>query len=372
MFEITMLPAAQGDCLWIEYGSPIKRILIDGGVHATGAVLRQRIEALPVRDRVFELGVVTHVDLDHILGMLQLLKDPPEGLVFKDFWFNGLDHLPEDPTDTSTLGPRMGQEMMELLADSPAVKAWNGAFGKRAVSVGSSKLPGSASGLPSFDVSGMRLTVLGPTGARLARLRPTWEKEMARLADERTREEAGHPEDEIDDETTLGGERIETLKDLRNLAEAPFSEDSSKANGSSIVLLAEHGGRRCLLAGDAFAADVLAAATLVAGGEGEEVLRVDAWKLAHHGGEKNTSPDLVRAVATERYLISTSGTRYDHPRPQTVARVLLERPDQGEARLVFNYRSEFTDVWEDAARFGRSVRYEAGFPATNGTNAVEL
>lgn len=372
MFKITILPAAQGDCLWIEYGSPTKRILIDGGVHATCAVLRQRIEELPVTDRVFELGVVTHVDLDHILGMIQLLTDPPEGLVFKDFWFNGLDHLPVDATDISTLGPRMGEELMALLADSPAVEVWNGAFGNGAVSVGSSELPDSARALPSFDLGGMRLTVLGPTGIRLAGLRPTWEHEMERLAARQAELPAGHPEDEVDDQSTLGDERIATMKDLRTLADAPFSEDRSKANGSSIVLLAEHDGRRCLFAGDAFAEDVLAAAMLVASAEGEDVLSVDAWKLAHHGGEKNTSTDLVRAIAADTYLISTSGTRYGHPRPQTVARILLERPEQSRPRLIFNYRSEVTAVWQDVTRFGGNVLYEAVYPATDGTVTIDL
>lgn len=37
MFAIEMLPAAHGDCLWLEYGerARLKRILIDGGVAPT-------------------------------------------------------------------------------------------------------------------------------------------------------------------------------------------------------------------------------------------------------------------------------------------------------------------------------------------------
>ena len=41
MFTIEMLPAAHGDCLWIEYGSgqEVRRILIDGGLHCDSSRL---------------------------------------------------------------------------------------------------------------------------------------------------------------------------------------------------------------------------------------------------------------------------------------------------------------------------------------------
>ena len=74
MFQIEMLPAGRGDCLWIEYGScsDVHRILIDGGPEGTYDVLRERILALPPAERRFELIVLTHVDRDHIAGLIPL------------------------------------------------------------------------------------------------------------------------------------------------------------------------------------------------------------------------------------------------------------------------------------------------------------
>ena len=50
MFTIEMLPAAYGDCLWIEYGdrrSP-RRILIDGGISGTyDAIVERRTPGRP-------------------------------------------------------------------------------------------------------------------------------------------------------------------------------------------------------------------------------------------------------------------------------------------------------------------------------------
>lgn len=378
MFRITMLPAAQGDCLWVEYGSATKpkRILIDGGVHASEMVLRDRIERLDPADRVFELAVITHIDLDHIAGMLKLLEDPPDGLVIKDFWFNGFDHLPTSPTDTSTLGARMAEELMEWLRrQTRTIKAWNGRFDGRAVSVGAPELPASAADLPSFDLEGMRLTVLAPLGKRLARLRSTWADEIERLDLTPGRAGAdliGHPEDEVEDDSVLGDVRLESARDLEKLAAGPFSEDASRANGSSIVLLAEHANKRCLFTGDAFAANVLAAVQLLTRDEGGEPLNVDAWKIAHHGGEKNTSPDLIAAIGTRNYLLSTSGSRYQHPKAETLSRIVTNRPDGETARLVFNYRSTQTERWADPGKFAPRYDYEPLFPVVAGTHSIDL
>ncbi len=377
MFRITMLPAAQGDCLWIEYGTSTAphRILIDGGVHASGAALRTRIESLPADARVFELAVITHVDLDHIAGMLDLLDDPPDGFVVKDFWFNGFNHLPESKDDTSTLGARMGEILMERLQRERAtLKDWNGAFHGKAVSVGSMALPDSAAGLPTVTLAGgMQITVLGPTGESLQRLRPKWVDEIEKLGLEAGHaggELLGHPEDEVDDESVLGDDRLDNAHDVKKLAAAVFREDASLANGSSIVLLAEYEGKRCLFAGDSFAKNTLAAIELLA--RGDETFKVDAWKLAHHGGEKNTSPGLIAAIDTGTYLVSTSGIRYRHPKAATLSRILVHRPTATPARFVFNYRSAQTSPWADASKFAPDFLYEAVFPKNDGVNVVEL
>ena len=95
MFEIEMLPAREGDCLWIRYGTAKKQyqILIDGGRAATAKELKARFAALPAAQKTFELLIITHIDRDHIEGVLGLLEDPHLSLRFKDVWFNGFDHI---------------------------------------------------------------------------------------------------------------------------------------------------------------------------------------------------------------------------------------------------------------------------------------
>ena len=81
-----MMQAAYGDSLLLEYGQAEnpRRILIDGGPWYRYESLRQRLLKIPEGQRSFELLVITHVDADHIDGIIRLLQDSALGLTFKD------------------------------------------------------------------------------------------------------------------------------------------------------------------------------------------------------------------------------------------------------------------------------------------------
>lgn len=355
MLTLEMVPAGRGDCLWIEYGSPPHRILIDGGIAGTSAALRKRLMSLPEDDRRFELLVVTHIDVDHIAGIVKLLADPPQGLAIGDVWFNGRGHLEQD----HFLGVRDGERLMAVL--DLGSRPWNQAFGGGAVVVPE---PGA---LPVIELPGdLKLTLLGPSRPRLANLAEHWADELEELGIEprllSTEEESG-------DDVLLSA----NSPNVAALAASPFKTDDSVPNGSSIALLAEHAGKRVLLAGDAYAGDVLAAVRTLAEREGERRLAIDALKLSHHGGRKNTSAELLEALACKRFLFSSDGTIYDHPQPESVARVIVHGRAQGKPELWFNYRSDENRVWDDADLFdapGKS--YEPMYPEVGPGIKVEL
>ena len=166
IFRIDMLPAKDGDCLWIEYGSEDRpyRVLIDGGRSATYDVLKRRFEDLPESQRQFELGILTHVDADHIEGFLQLLKDSDRPISFKDFWFNGYHHLEmedaedlEDDDELEEFGGVQGDELSDALLTHEW--PWNMAFGGKTVVV-----PDEGD-LSTVELEGgMRLTLLAQLG----------------------------------------------------------------------------------------------------------------------------------------------------------------------------------------------------------------
>ena len=121
MLKLQMLPAGCGDCLWLEYGKGAAKryVIIDGGLTDTATALRQRIDKARRERGVdtldIELLVVTHIDNDHILGIIDLLKEETPGLRVKDIWFNGRPQLMGLPTP-----PRSGRRKRRATADGPA------------------------------------------------------------------------------------------------------------------------------------------------------------------------------------------------------------------------------------------------------------
>lgn len=343
MFRIEMLPAEQGDCLWIEYGpgrGPVRRVLIDGGTPKTYAALREKILALDPADRHFELFIITHIDSDHIGGTLELVEDERLGVTYGDVWFNGYKHLTEE------LGAVQGERLSRALEGLP----WNRAFDGRAVVVPPrGKLPRKV--LPG----GLALTLLSPTRAELARLRPVWEREARRaglVPGARRRIEKEEP-------GVLGEEAI----DIAKLAERPFKSDTAEANGASIAIIAEYKGKRCLFGADAYAQVMEASLRRLAASSRKKRVEIAAFKVAHHGSRANLSNDLLAVLSCRRYLISTNGKIFRHPNPEAIARIL--RHGGRSPELYFNYRTTHNEVW-DRADLERAYRYQTHYPDGEG------
>lgn len=345
MFTISMLPANHGDCLWLEYGSESDphRILIDGGPEWAFDEITRRLPDGPCH---FELLVITHVDRDHIGGILKLLTHLPEEVTFGDVWFNAWEHLPSD-----LLGPAQG-EMVSYLIEERGL-AWNEAFGGKAEPV---QVPESWE-LPEVTLAGdMKLTLLSPTRAELARLQPKWKDEVEKAhMQPGSREDARRELEEREGElpSDLLGDEGPPNPEVDSTV--PFEPDTSEANGSSIVLLAEYDQKRLLLCGDAFPSLVLRGVQRLTEGS----LKVAAMKLSHHGSKKNTDVELIAALKCPKYLVSTNGRQYKHPDNAALSRVVCfggEKPT-----LSFNYRSEKNDRW-DNDQLKERIGFKTEFP----------
>jgi len=350
VLELHLLPAKQGDAIWVRWGTRklTHQMLIDMGTPGVGAALRERLAGRGV----FEALVVTHIDADHIGGALSCLVDAKlDGVTFRDVWFNGLRHVrPDAPPSAESFGGRQGLALQRWLEG----RAWNVAMDGG---------PVLRQPRPISLEGGMVVTVLGPTRQRLDELAPVWERELQQAL-------AAGPEP-----TTVlvppgleayGGRRaprpptLHSEADLRHLASGATGSDRSRANGSSIVLLLEHGEHTVLLAGDAYAQDLIDGIASL-GRRGP--LRLNAFKLPHHGSQENMTKELLAAVRCPRFLFSTDGTRFSHPDAAAVACVIAHarRRTPGEPVVLgFNCRSVFSEWWDNAA-WQRVFRYRAEY-----------
>jgi hypothetical protein len=337
MLRLEVLPARYGDCLWIEYGNdPVRRILIDGG--APGVYRRSlspRLKQLSNEERAFELMVVTHVDYDHIRGIIELAHDDTVPFKAKDVWFNGFRHIPDKPPDV--LAGKHGEELTDLLLSNGL--SWNAhGFGGEAVVVP------EQGPLPRVEFDGgLVLTLMGPTIPMLADLRQDWEDSCKDI--NITPEELEEAREEGRFETLAGSHAEPTLgperPDMERLLREEFEEDRSAANGSSIAFLLEYDSLRILLAGDAHPSTLVQ--TIGCLGDGK--LALDACKLPHHGSRGSVSADLIQHLDCKGYIFSSNGDQFSHPHPEAVARVIAHGGRMPE--LLFNYRTEQTEIWDD-------------------------
>ncbi|HKY27930.1 MAG TPA: hypothetical protein VJM12_08290 [Pyrinomonadaceae bacterium] len=352
MFEIEMLPAREGDCLWLRYGDARKpyQILIDGGRSATAKEIKNRLAKLPDNQKTFELLIITHVDRDHIEGVIGLLEDPKLSLTFKDVWFNGYDHLKE--VSVETFGAVQGERLSAALIKGKL--PWNAQWKRNAVC-----LP--KKGLKTVKLAGgMTLTLLSPDREKLTKLIPVWEKECKKAG---LMPGVGAKPSESKGLEHFGG------IDIEQLAVTPFHGDGGEPNGSSIAVLAQYQGKKALLAADAHADRLIASINFLK--KTAKRLKLDAFKVAHHGSENNLSSDLVKLVDCPRYLVSTNGSYFQHPTPAALAR--LVKYGGKNATVFFNYDTKFTKIW-DKDVWKTKYGYKVVFPdkASNGTLTVSL
>ena len=360
-FSVQMLPARQGDALWIEYGKAADphRILIDGGFRTTIRTVEKRIrelaQASPTGKCHFELGVVSHIDADHIEGLIEMIGAPLP-VSFGDFWFNGRKHLDVpavefSPTDDAMLGGKHGLFLDTVLEATKT--PWNKNFrgGKIVVPPGK-KTPRTVT-LPG----GMKLTIMSPTQAKLDELAEHWDDEVHDAGlDAATFEEILRAMDKLHYRTgALDAQLLRRKKptgpvDIEALLEEPDGADDTAANGSSIAFLAAYEGRSCLFMADAHPDVMLASIDRMVGKT--KRLPVGAVKLSHHGSGNNVTLELLKRIDSRMFLVSTNGGGgHYHPDRSAMAKLIAgkwrPRRKAYPITILFNYRSEYTKIWDD-------------------------
>ena len=345
-FDIAMLPAGHGDSLWVEYGEDdrnVHRCLIDCGTQQTAKELLRRVAALPKREQFLELFILSHIDSDHIGGALPFFKAIRDGLRIGDVWFNGWRHL------SGQLGARQGEMFSTAIRDFEL--PWNAWVDGDPIVVGSGPLPTRA--LPG----GMQLTLLSPTPVQLQKLAPVWSRELKKYG--------LTPGGRVDYSRFLKG-TPSTSTDVDALADAPFNGDKAAPNGTSIAVLAEYQGKAALLAADAHAPVLVDSIRKLLVARKQERLKIDAFKASHHASRNNVSTELVSLLDCPRFLISTNGSHFYHPDREAIARIIKYGKSGGRnPELIFNYRSQYNDVWERPdlqEQYGFTARYPDAEP----------
>jgi hypothetical protein len=349
VFRLTMLPANEGDCLILSYGpsdDQVRHVVIDGGRKASWPGLKRSLEKIALRGEGVELLVLSHIDADHIDGLLAMVQDPDLPLRPKELWYNGFEQLAKltPPGGLHPFGFKAADAYSKALADMQ----WplNARFDGGPILIGTNPV--------EVVIGDLRLHLLSPNFAKLDRLRKEWHKWRAPKASS----EAPQPNDNLH---AFGKRPMPAKLDVETLS-GPSNTDSTLPNGTSIAFVAEYKGRRVLLGADAHP-DVLLNSIPPLAGDASKLV-VDLVKLPHHGSRANLTRALLEIVDCSRFAISTSGAVFGHPDPEAISRI-LKFGSAGRKTLYFNYASDRTLPW-DNPDLQAQYRYDCVFPEADG------
>ncbi len=344
LFSLDVIRARKGDCLMLHFGEKDDphHVMIDGGPKSVyNPHLRPRLEqireAREIDDKEplqVDLLMVSHVDDDHIQGILDLTKEltsaqmemKPQLVQVLSFWHNSFENIigntpkqltaaftqhfgaasmagdPPDLTVDSDEDEEVIESSLKVLASiaqgaqlrSDVLKLdfpLNPEFGEGLILANE--------GSEALDMgNGLSFTVAGPMVPELKKLHQKHE------------------------------EWLEGLKEEGKTAEDVLSAyvDKSVPNLSSLVVLAEAGGKRILLTGDARGDKILEGLKLVGLLENGK-MKVDILKVPHHGSSNNLDDDFFENIIADHYVFSGNG-EHGNPERESLEMLLKARDDE--------------------------------------------
>ena len=111
---------------------------------------------------------MTHIDLDHIGGAIELLRDRSLGVTYSDVWFNDFRHLSDEPQKRGAL---QGEFLSVVFGENKL--PWNEVFDNGPVVVPDA---GALSSVRLPD--DRRLIRLSPSPEKLHELQQDWEQTL--------------------------------------------------------------------------------------------------------------------------------------------------------------------------------------------------
>jgi len=321
--EIDFLKAYNGDCILVSfnYEGVNKNILIDSGVSKTyeyninrrkkNGLLKELFFELKEKNEVIDILIITHVDNDHIGGILKYFaSDDFESSMIKKVWFNSGQLINEYFQENDE--NKNEQELDEFENTNTSINQ-GVAFEKKLESneIWDRKLIKSSD--EQLDEIGVKFKILSPNDEKLKKLLVKWEKESPSSL------------------TSWDTDYNKTIEKL--IQNDEFKEDTSIHNGSSIAFILEIENKKMLFLGDSHPS-VIVEKLKESGVSIENKLTLEFVKLSHHASKANTSYELLEIIDCEKFVILTDGNFHGLPNKRTFARIFNIN---NQAELYFNY-----------------------------------
>ncbi|MCA1781604.1 MAG: MBL fold metallo-hydrolase [Dermatophilaceae bacterium] len=391
--RLEVFHAADGDCLLLTSADG-HHMLVDGGRAGTFVDNCQpRLQELRRAKEAIDLVLVSHTDADHITGILRLLRDVGDWIVFehqrsasggnptfpepkvprppeiKALWHNSWDERVGDLE-----GPIAALAVQVAEATALATEAVTAASASTQLAL--AELSGLAESIADGvqlsrlieertplkrnkgfkdhlvllrerphrrRLGSMRLSVIGPTERHLRDFRDEWREwfeergvSVARGRGENRPTETGHAGG--GESLALGGRPPASLDEAARIIDQVGARHVTTPNRASITVLAEERGRSVLLTGDAAEEELVDGLTAIGKLHKDRVqaaFHCTVLKVQHHGASHNLSTHFTERVIADHYVFSGDGA-HDNPEPSVIATIAETRPrDAGPYTMWF-------------------------------------
>lgn len=329
--RIDFLPAFNGDAICINYihnGATVN-ILIDGGTRQTyrskgkkntyiDGPLKLLIEGIRQRKEKIDLLILTHIDDDHIGGILSWFENDKDALgLVGQVWFNSgktiagylketeikIPELHLVPQNTTQTGVKQGITFEKLIQEA---KVWDGTI----VSQGH-----------QLDFKGSTFKILSPSSAGLKALHDKWFREGSESM------------------TAVTNDYNHSLEHY--LAALTSDPDGSIHNGSSIAFIWAYNNRNYLFMADAHADTLIDGLKMFKYNKNSPIV-ADVVKLSHHGSNRNISLDLLEIIDADQFVVTTNGTKHGHPDKKGLAKIIKSKKNP---MIKFNYPKRINEIF---------------------------
>lgn len=388
--QIRIFHSDKGDCLLVS-GANGGRILSDGGMRESFvAHVAEHLHAVGPIDLV----CVSHVDDDHIGGILEMLDNAMAWKIFehhradgdtdfkepkvpripqiKRMWHNAFhDQIRENAGEVADLLAAM----VPVLADVDDASLQQAALEKQAIVFGnerairvSQRLRPEQLDIPLnegdklimvrddnkvFRFGSLSARIVAPFAEDLDRFRDAWQDWLRDNKDKvkKLRDKAKKDVAELKDD-------VQSLI-MPSLAAAELGDRSkvTPPNLASIMLYVEDGGKTFLLTGDGHADDALKGLRHLDVLAPDDTVHLDVLKVQHHGSEHNMTEEFAKHVTADHYVFCGNGFS-GNPEPGVLqalfdARIGGAGPGRG-FKFWFNSSSE-SETKQDRKKHMRAI-----------------
>jgi beta-lactamase superfamily II metal-dependent hydrolase len=307
--------------------------------------------------------VVTHIDNDHIVGLINMLERKPD-LTIRHIYYNSYQRTSED---SKHWDENLKANILRVMGNLPivadmldnkisAVKAktlseailsnpeWKRVWRREYITDETRPI--------NLDDNMGRLIFLSPTKEALNSLdhlyrRLFWEKLYKEKREDYDDEETIYEAllRSVNNKTVSSKINISSTElkkeSLLQLADVPL-KPITETNKASIAFIWERNEHRILFLGDASPEIVCSSLRKIYSEEKPVIF--DAIKVSHHGSAENTSKELVSLADSSRYFFT--GRTSSAPSINTLARIVTANLPQGIASREINYNRKSPAIEE--------------------------